>query len=261
MITQINKDFINDVLIELDVLISSRPPEEQWSSKVHVLHMPLAALKDIERSLGFHDYPTRSRTVDLSKQEHPHYASLGAVDDFTDTFLLWAHERQCECDPSNRPYYLDCLSGIATGRKSSELQIKVAMAASAGEIGLREIEEAYRYFALDPNTMEGDEYIIGVYNSRIESAPRQKDEARNCLSVIAKARNSGKIEAVVNNKAMSFEEALEFLNVTEGTQSDSIEAAAVAMVSYPLLLIYPYSPSPSPNILSATCVPNIFGGL
>lgn len=231
MVTLETKNFINDVLVEIDVLISSRPPEEQWSSKVNVLHAPLPALKDIERSLGYYDYQTRSRTVDLSKQEHPYYASLGAVDDFTDNFLLWAYERQCECDPPNRPYYLDCLRGLASGRKSTELEMKVAMAASEGRLGLQEIENAYRFFALDPNTREGDEYIIGVYNSRIESAPRQKDEARHSLHVIAKARNSQKIEAVANDRAMSFEEALSFLNVSEDTQSDSIEAAAVAMVS------------------------------
>jgi hypothetical protein len=37
---------------------------------------------------------------------------------------------------------------------------------------------------------------------------------------------------------MSFEEALAFLNVTEDTQSDSIEAAAVAMVSIPLYFAF-----------------------
>jgi ubiquitin carboxyl-terminal hydrolase 25/28 len=238
VITPATREFINDVMIELDVLISNRPPEEQWTSKVSVLHVPVPALKDIERSLGYHDYPKRSRTVDLSKQEHPHYASLGVVDDFTDNFLLWAYERQCECDSSNRPYYLDCLRDIAHGRKSSELEMKVAMAASEGEVGLQEVEEAFRFFALDPDTREGDEYIIGVYNSRIESAPRQKDDARKCLRVIAKARNSQKIEAVANDRAMSFEEALAFLNVTEDTQSDSIEAAAVAMVIIPLYFAF-----------------------
>lgn len=225
---------MNDIMIELDVLIANRPKEEQWTARFNPIHTPLPALKDIAKILGFYDYPRRSRTVDLSKQEHPHYASLGAVDDFTDDFLLWAYERQCEHDPANKPYYLDCLRGIAQGRKSSELEMKVAMAASAGEVGLQEVQEAYKFFALDPNTREGDEYIIGVYNSRIESAPRQKDEARDCLRVIAKARNSQKIESVANDRAMTFEEALAFLNVTADTQSDSIEAAAVAMVSRPL---------------------------
>ncbi len=169
--------------------------------------------------------------MDLSSEEHPHYASLGAVDQFTDELLSWAYDRQCECDPANKPYYLDCLADIAKGRQSSDLETKVVMATSAGQHGLKEIEDAYRFFALDPATVEGDDYIIGVYATRVEAAPRQKDEARQCLRVIASARNSEKIEAVANDQTMSFEEALEFLNVTQDTPSDSIEAAAIALVS------------------------------
>lgn len=195
-----------------------------------VVHRPLPALKDIERSLGCFDYPKVSRTVDLSKEEHPYYASLGSVDQFTDELLSWAYDRQCACDPENRPYYLDCLADIAKGRQSSDLQTKVVMATSSGQLGLKEIEEAYRFFALNPATIEGDDHIIGHYTARIEAAPRQKDEARQCLRVIANARQSEKIRTVANDQTMSLEEALEFLNVTEDTPSDSIEAAAVVLV-------------------------------
>ncbi len=38
-------------------------------------------------------------------------------------------------------------------------------------------------------------------------------------------------KALANNETMSFEDALEFLNVSADTTSDSIEAAAVALVS------------------------------
>jgi ubiquitin carboxyl-terminal hydrolase 25/28 len=217
-------------LIEIDTIL-----DEQYTSnpqnKAKPIYNPEPALKDIERSFGCLDYPKRSRTVDLSSEEHPHYASLGAVDQFTDELLSWAYDRQCECDPANKPYYLDCLADIAKGRQSSDLETKVVMATSAGQHGLKEIEDAYRFFALDPATVEGDDYIIGVYATRVEAAPRQKDEARQCLRVIASARNSEKIEAVANDQTMSFEEALEFLNVTQDTPSDSIEAAAIALVS------------------------------
>jgi ubiquitin carboxyl-terminal hydrolase 25/28 len=194
--------------------------------------MPLPALKDIERSLGYFDYPTRSRTIDLSTEEHPHYLSLGAVDNFTDELLGWAYDRQCECDPSNKPYYLDCLEDLAKGRNSSDLQVKVAMAQSAGEVGQNAIEEAYRFFALDPSSNEGDDHIIGLYKSRIDSAPRQKDEARECLRVLAKARHSEKIDAVANDKTMSFNEALSFLGVSDDTDSDMITSVASLMVSF-----------------------------
>ena len=214
-------------MIELDTIIAELSKGDQ--SKV--IHIPVPALKDIERSLGCFDYPKRSRTVDLSIEEHPHYASLGAVDQFTDDFLSWAYDRQCECDPANKPYYLDCLADIAKGRQSSDLETKVVMATSAGQHGLKDIEEAFKFFALDPTTTEGDDYIIGVYSARVDSAPRQKDEARRCLKVIASARNSEKIEAVANDQTMSLSEALEFLSVSEDTPSDSIQAAAVVMVS------------------------------
>ncbi|KAF4637933.1 hypothetical protein G7Y89_g166 [Cudoniella acicularis] len=230
VITDTNSQFIDDVITELDVLLADRSPSEQQASNIRVAYHPLPALKDIERSLGYFDYPKRSRTVDLSKEEHPYYLSLGAVDDFTDELLTWAYDCQCECDPANKPYYLDCLEDLAKGRGSPDLQMKVVMATSAGEFGLKAIEDAYKFFGLDPGTKEGDDHIMGLYKSRIASAPRQKDEARNCLFAIAKARNSAKIEALANDKTMSHEEALEFFGVSSDTPSDSIGAAAVVMI-------------------------------
>jgi ubiquitin carboxyl-terminal hydrolase 25/28 len=230
VITNENRHFIDDVIFEIDVILEELSTADQ-RNQTRIIHAPVPALRDIERSLGYFDYPTRSRTVDLSQDEHPYYASLGAVDQFTDELLSWAYDRQCECDPTNRPYYLDCLADLAKGRNSSDLETKVVMATSAGQHGLKEIEDAFKFFALDPATQEGDDHIIGVYSARIDSAPRQKDEARRCLKVIASARDSEKIKAVANDQTMSLEEALEFLNVPEDTPSDSIEAAAVAMVS------------------------------
>lgn len=127
---------------------------------------------------------------------------------------------------------MDCLEDLAKGRDSSDLQVKVAMAQSAGEVGQNAIEEAYRFFALDPSNNEGDDHIIGLYKSRIDSAPRQKDEARECLRVLAKARNSEKIDAVANDKTMSFDEALSFLGVSADTDSDMITSVASLMVSF-----------------------------
>lgn len=200
-----------------------------------VVDQPLPALECIQRHLGFHRYPRMSRTVyidlDGGEEEHPHYRSLGAINDFTDDYLSWAYDRQRDCDPLNAPYYLDCLNAIAKGRESSDLQTKVVMATSAGEYGLEAIRQAYKFFGVDANTKEGDDYIIGLYKSRIESAPRQKEEAKNSLLAIAKARDSEKIRAVANDKAMTLSEALEFLQVpSQDTDSDSIEAIAISIV-------------------------------
>lgn len=201
----------------------------------HQILQPAVALKHIERSLAYFDYPTRNRTIDLSASEHPHYLSLGAVENFTDQLLEWAYDRQCQNDPANKAYYLDCLEGIARGRDSSDLQMRVVMATSAGNHGLKAIEESYKFFDLTPEAAEGDDHIMGVYKSRIASAPRQKDEARQCLAIIAKHRESAKIEELVNDKTMTYEEALELLSVAQDTASDSIEASAIAVVSRPFL--------------------------
>tara|TARA_R110002060_G_scaffold29983_4_gene40467 strand:+ start:1181 stop:1801 length:621 start_codon:yes stop_codon:yes gene_type:complete len=197
---------------------------------MRVMVRPVPALKDIERSLGYFDYPTRSRTIDLVTEEHPYYKSLGAVETFNDDYLSWAYDRQCLCDPLNKPYYFDCLEDLAKGRGSPDLQLKVTMAVSLGEYGLKQLEDSFKFFGLDPATKEGDDHIMGVYKSRIASAPRQKEEAKACLLIIAKHRKSEGIEALANDNTMSFEEALEFLDVTATTASDSIEAAAIAMV-------------------------------
>ncbi|KAH8819632.1 hypothetical protein F5884DRAFT_20818 [Xylogone sp. PMI_703] len=224
-----NRDFYEDILAELSIIISGRPEREKELSGVRISFAPTPALRDIELSLGYFDYPTKSRTVDVDLIEHPYYASLGALDNFTDGLISWAYERQCESDPPNKPYYLDCLADLANGRESSDLQERVAMAKSVGEYSLKDIEEAYRFFNLDPKTTEGDDHIMGVFKSRVDSAPRQKDEAKANLLIIGKARKSDKIEALANDRSMSLNEALEFLGVTTDTPSDSIEAVAVAM--------------------------------
>jgi ubiquitin carboxyl-terminal hydrolase 25/28 len=215
------------------LLIAKRPKKEFEGPKLRPVYSPLSAIKDIERSFGYSNYVKRSRVIDTTRDEHPHYASLGATDDLVDTDISWAYDRQCKCDPVNKPYYLDCLAGIAKGRGNGaeDLQTKVATALSSGEVGLDTIEDAYKFFGLGYNTKEGDDHIMGLYKSRIESAPRQKDEARECLHVIANHRKSEKIEALANDKALTFEEALEFLQITSSTDSDSIEAAAIALVS------------------------------
>lgn len=230
VINEDNRAFIDDVMLEIDMWLAHLPLQEQQASFMRVIARPVLALNDIERSLGCSEYPTKSRTVDLSKEEHPYYHSLGAVDNFTDELLSWAYDRQCQCDPANKPYYFDCLEDLAKGRESSDLQLKVTMALSVGEYGLKTLEEAYKHFGLSPSTKEGDDHIMGLYKSRIVSAPKQKDQARDSLLVIAKHRNSEKIEALAKDNSMTFEEALEFLNVSADTASDSIGAAAIVMV-------------------------------
>lgn len=225
MITEENKNFYDDVTDELAYLIEQRPPAELRQANHRAYFQPASALNAIHRSLGCANYPSRSssRVVNLEAIEHPYYASLGSVDAFADELVSWAYDRQRRCDPRNKPYYLDCLKDIAEGRNSSDLQTKVVEAMSLGEVGQEEIESAYAFFNLDPNNTEEDDHIIGVYNVRIEASPRQKEEARKVLKVIAGARNSEKIMTVANEISMSYEDALDFLEIEAATESEFVE--------------------------------------
>jgi ubiquitin carboxyl-terminal hydrolase 25/28 len=227
------RQFLEDVVFELSERIAGGPDKNSVVAPGRYVYQPVPAAKDIEATLGCFGYTkVGSRTViNLEESEHPHYAGLGALEDFADELIVFAYERQRECDSRNSPYYLECLQGIAAGRNSDELQEKSVIAVSMGEHTLSEIEDAYKFLTVDPNTDFGDEHIIGLYRSRIDAAPRQKEEARQCLLIIGQARQSEMILAVANDKAMSVDEALEYLSVTHDTPSDSIEAAAVVLVS------------------------------
>lgn len=177
--------FLQDVMDELSQIIEDRRRVEEPDSRFS--YNSRSAMKRLQRSFGCWDYPRKSRghNDDDSNSEHPHYASLGACGDFTDDLIVYCYFKQKRCDEPNKPYYLDCLAGIATGRESSELQVEVAKEDSSGELRLQTIHDAYNFFSIDPSTSEGDTYILGVYRSRIDSAPRQKDEARYVLSQFA----------------------------------------------------------------------------
>lgn len=231
VVPKTNRNFVEDVLCEVSQRLADRPPEELKQGNSQILYNPLPALKDLRIALGFLGFPTDSRIVNLEAIEHPHYASLGAISSFSDELIFFAYSRQRDCDPSNKPYYLECLQGIGKGRGSSFLEEEFVKIVSLGENTQTEIDEAYRFFALNPVVDHGDDHIIGVYKSRIENAPVQKDEAKRSLLLIGKARNSAKIQEVANNRAVTYEEALEYLAVTADTPSDFIEAQAIAMAT------------------------------
>lgn len=63
------------------------------------------------------------------------YASLGALGDFSDRLIAFSYDRQATCDPVEGPYYFDCLSELATGRRSDMLITKSATLASENVLG------------------------------------------------------------------------------------------------------------------------------
>ncbi|KAI9743337.1 MAG: ubiquitin-specific protease ubp2 [Claussenomyces sp. TS43310] len=218
------RQLVDDVVLELTQRIHDDPLRSK------VTYVPLPALKDLEKVLGMTDYPRVSRVinVDESNDESPYFAGLGAVGTFDDQLVAFAYRRQCACDPSNKPYYLECLEDIANGRNSEDLQEELVMAVSLGGQTQKAIDDAYKFFRLDPYEFHDDDHIIGLYRSRVEAAPRQAEEARACLTIIGKARESAKVQEEASNRTMTLEEACQFLNVTPTTESDSIQAAAIA---------------------------------
>jgi ubiquitin carboxyl-terminal hydrolase 25/28 len=229
-----DRQFLEDVIAEISTMITSRPSDELRSSNVTIGYQPLPAVRDLRKALGCDDYPTEFRPINLEVDEHPHYASVGCVGDFTDELIIFAYHRQRDCDPGNIPYYLECLEAIGKGRNSALLQEEYVKAVSLGEITQQEIDDAYKFFALSPNANHAEDHIIGIYRSYIESSPKHKDAAKQALMKLGQAKGSLKIQAVANDKVMSYEEALEYFGVVAETPSDLVEAQAIGMVSYTL---------------------------
>ncbi|RKF75826.1 putative ubiquitin carboxyl-terminal hydrolase 2 [Golovinomyces cichoracearum] len=228
LVTDKNRDFLEDVLQELTFRASEVQPQ---TNNAPILTLAVPAMEQIKIILGFGSFPEKTKNFDANTEEHPYYASLGAVEDFTDELLCWAYDRQCECDPKNKPYYFDCLEDLARGRKSYYLQTKFVVATSAGGYGNKAIEDAYSYFRLQSNTNESDEFIMSLYKGRVESEPSQKNRARGCLEKIARHRNSPSLEALIKDQDMTLDEALEFLGVNIDTSPEFIEASAVALLT------------------------------
>ncbi|KAI9651675.1 MAG: ubiquitin-specific protease ubp2 [Trizodia sp. TS-e1964] len=217
---------LEDANFELQCLIAARPRHEINRAKLNAqLLPPPPSLKLIEECLGCLDYErsTRRVTVDLTQPEHPYYASLGALANFSDRLLIFAYERQRHCNPIDAPYYFDCLKDISKNRTSTELQTKVAMMESIGEITQSEVDAAFDYFLIDLSRgVVSDEQIIGTFNSRLSDSPRQEADMRRHLAVIGKVRMSDRIRFVAMNTVTTYAQALSWLGAERSASDDVI---------------------------------------
>lgn len=190
---------LDDVKKELHVLISKEPSDQIRSAKI--TYHPELASSEMKAALGCKDYQTTtlSRTVDLTVDEHPFYAGLGAISDFHDGLVIFAYDRQIACDRKNVPYYLECLQVLADGRGSEALQTKAAIEASENKVSLKDIRVAYQNLGLDfrdPNL--ADETIIGTFQARVSDAPMHEAEMRRDLKMIGQNRSSERIQKVAS---------------------------------------------------------------
>ncbi|KAF3925260.1 hypothetical protein ABW20_dc0105926 [Dactylellina cionopaga] len=185
---------------------------------------PMRAESDLKRMLGAQSYETNSRRqiIDLTQLEHPMYASLGAQSDFSDSLLFWSYKRQKECDPLNAAYYFDCLTDLANGRKSEDLQFEVATLKSQGEFTSTDLRNAY----IDLNLALGnrdENYIIGCFHARLSDAPRQEASLRESLRIIGSALGNQRIMHASQRVVMDVTQAYRKLNIGSETDSEYIQ--------------------------------------
>lgn len=176
-----------------------RPSEERRGAKI--TYIPESAINEIKVVLGCKEYEqsVRSRTVDLTIEEHPCYAGLGALSDFHDKLLIFAYDRQIACDPVSIPYYLECLQIVAMGRNSDELQTKAAIESTQDRMSLKDIRTAYQHLGIDlRDSSMSDDIVIGTFNARLSDAPKQEAELRTDLKIIGLHRSSEKIKLVAS---------------------------------------------------------------
>ncbi|KAF3915703.1 hypothetical protein AA313_de0209928 [Arthrobotrys entomopaga] len=186
---------------------------------------PIRADGDLKKLLGASNYDMGSRRhlIDLTQLEHPMYASLGAQSDFSDRLLFWAYQRQKECDPIHAAYYFDCLTDLAHGRKSEDLQFEVATLKSQGEFTTTDIREAYKSLGVSEGSTD-ESYIIGSFQSRVTDAPRHEPALRESLSIIGRAIGNQNIVTASQKIVMDVAQAYRKLGIEQNAESEYIRA-------------------------------------
>ncbi|KAI9778369.1 MAG: ubiquitin-specific protease ubp2 [Peltula sp. TS41687] len=216
---------VDDVKMELTVLLDGRPDSEKENAQINSVNLPIILSKiQFGQCLSCVDYPKTKagrENVDLvRKEDNPYFVGLGAVEAFSDGLVVYAYERQKECDPDHAPFYLSWLKEVTNLRESELLQTKVALMESSGEISYNDINQAYQYFQADPTW--DDATIIGHFKSRLADAPRQEAEARQHLRAIGVVRQSDIILATASNRITTYHDALAWLGAEESTPDEFV---------------------------------------
>ncbi|KAF3047478.1 ubiquitin-specific protease ubp2 [Didymella heteroderae] len=221
------RTIIDDARFELNSMIQSVPEPERQNIRQQPMY-PVPSQGDIERMLACHDYekvPGRTRSTSSTEEDHPNYASLGAVGDFVDPLISFAYRRQSAVDRPNAPYYLECFQEIAIGRNSDTLQYDVALLASRDIPNRRDLENAYRSIGLDPvhGSTLSDQFIIDQTRSRLpDISPPQRQELRRHLRIIGNARDSEMIQREASESIDTYDEALSWLDLDQSQPDDFI---------------------------------------
>ncbi|KAG9658654.1 cysteine proteinase, partial [Aureobasidium melanogenum] len=167
------------------------------------------------------------RNLDSTEEDHPCYASLGALGDFSDRLIAFSYERQAACDPIEGPYYFDCLQDLATGRNSEILITKSVKLASQNVLSRKDIVQAYKTLGINPDFQENvdDQEIIGLYKSRwSDSSTAGQSDLKIALKTVGQARNSRYILDTAADTVETYEQALAWLGADASQADDTIVA-------------------------------------
>jgi len=210
-----DKAYLLDVREELLSFIRRDPEIEMQNLRwVTTSELTVSADKSLDLVLGASTYDKAfSKRSQLESSDDPLYAGLGTLPDFSDDLVLYAFGRQTAFDPHQTPFYYDRLSSIAEKRNSESLNIAIATLASQGFISRKDVENAYKYFTIDPQQapqME-DGHILGLFQSRLESAPAyQESDLRQQLYIIGRARGSNMLTDAASNSKCIYSRSLLF---------------------------------------------------
>ncbi|KAG9858946.1 cysteine proteinase, partial [Aureobasidium melanogenum] len=192
---------------------------------------------DFARTLSAQNYDkVPGRNLDSTEEDHPCYASLGALGDFSDRLIAFSYERQAACDPIEGPYYFDCLQDLATGRQSEILITKSATLASQNTLSRKDINQAYKALGIEPRFQENvdDEEIIGLYKSRwSDSSTAGQSDLKIALKTVGQARNSRYILDTAADTVETYEQALAWLGA-DATQADDTIVALYGVDDAPM---------------------------
>ncbi|GAB7356362.1 hypothetical protein MBLNU459_g7149t2 [Dothideomycetes sp. NU459] len=191
--------------------------------------------KDIERVVGAQGYEQApNRRLRAQEEDHPHFASLGALGDFSDSLVSFCYDRQTICDPENTPYYFDCLRDIANGRQSETLVMMASALASQGVMGSKEIAEAYTDFNIAPQHAKGvtDANIIDLYRSIFtDSGADRRTELKLSLRKLGQVRQSKALLDAASDRIETYDQALVYLSADRAHTDDTITALYTAKIS------------------------------
>ena len=132
------------------------------------------------------------------------YNTLGVPTDAADSIIVQKYYDDKLCgDRKQHPRLLECLQQIGIARSSDAIQGECAMELSRGCYNQQAVLDSYRALGLDwkSDSKYDDQYILGIFNSRLEDMRMHERELRDNLHVIGDHRDSRTlIDAAANSE-------------------------------------------------------------